>query len=209
MLAPTPELRASTSSTVAPPVISAWACVSWVLSLPWALSMVNWEEARPAFWNAWVRSGASNETYRADEAVSGRRTPMLPLPDAASPVSWDIAEKSLVNEVAVSDGAADGVALCPAPVPVVVFFAHAVRAVRARARIIATDRIVRRLASSLMCSPSLVCGPWLLRCSVHLEAGLRRDYGARGPAAPPMQATAGAGGWGPRPPRRDIRPHTT
>ena len=57
MLAPPPELRASTSRTDAPPVMSAWAWVSCVLSEPWALLMVNWLADRPAFWKAWVRRG--------------------------------------------------------------------------------------------------------------------------------------------------------
>ena len=62
MLAPTPELSASTSRTEAPPVMRAWACVSWVLSEPWALSMVNWLAESPAFWNACVSRGWSNDT---------------------------------------------------------------------------------------------------------------------------------------------------
>src|SRR5229473_3272836 len=49
---------------------------------------------------------------------------MLPLPEAARPVSWPMAEKSLVNEVAESVGTADG--LCDEPVEVDVFFEQAV-----------------------------------------------------------------------------------
>jgi hypothetical protein len=44
--------------------------------------------------------------YRADVVTSGRITPTMPLPAAVAPVNWAIAEKSAVNDVAVSVTAA-------------------------------------------------------------------------------------------------------
>jgi hypothetical protein len=72
---------------------------------------------RPAAWNAFVRYGRSNDSYRADEVVSGRRTPIKPFPCEANDFSWAIAEKSLVNEVALISGVCWE--LPPAVVPVV------------------------------------------------------------------------------------------
>src|SRR5579864_4222364 len=97
---PTPESSPSMSSTVAPAVMSACAWVSSVWSLAWALSILYWLEVSPAFWNASVRYGASKETYRADDAVSGRSAPIIPWPWDARPFRLVITEKSLVNDVA-------------------------------------------------------------------------------------------------------------
>src|SRR5665647_158377 len=106
MAAPEPESSASTSSTDAPAVMSASACVCIVLALPCALSILNWVEPSPAASNAFFRYGASNVTYRAEVVVSGRRTPTMPLPCAASEVSCFIAEKSAVNASAEICGTA-------------------------------------------------------------------------------------------------------
>src|SRR6201992_2702763 len=84
--------------TVAPLVMSSWASVNWVESLPWAFCTENCDEVRPAVVSALVRYGASNSVYRAEETVSGRITPMLPLPLAASGFSDAIAEKSRVKD---------------------------------------------------------------------------------------------------------------
>ena len=96
--APTPESIGSSSSTVAPWVMSdsAWACS--VASLPWALVMMNWLRLSPAVCSARARYGASNSVYRGEVVVSGSSTPILPLPRAASPRSLRITEKSVVNE---------------------------------------------------------------------------------------------------------------
>src|ERR1700676_2586208 len=103
---PTPESRPSMSRTEAPAVMSAWAWVSSVASEPWALSILYWLEVSPAFWNAVVRYGASKDTYRAEDAVSGRSTPIIPWPADARLFRLAITEKSLVNDVAeMFDGA--------------------------------------------------------------------------------------------------------
>ena len=77
--------------------MSASACVFIVSALPWALSILNWSADSPAASNACVRYGASYVTYRADVVVSGRRTPIMPVPCAARSVSCFIAEKSAVK----------------------------------------------------------------------------------------------------------------
>src|SRR5437660_2780613 len=61
---------------------------------------------RPALDMALLRYGSSNSTYRVEVVVSGRIAATAPLPEDASDFSWLIAEKSLVNDVADSDGAA-------------------------------------------------------------------------------------------------------
>ena len=58
--APTPESMGSSSSTVAPWVISDSACACSVASLPCALVMMNWLRLRPASCSARARYGASN-----------------------------------------------------------------------------------------------------------------------------------------------------
>src|ERR1700759_1862214 len=78
--------------------MSSWASVNWVESLPWAFCTENCDEVRPAVVSALDRYGASNSVYRADETVSGRITPMLPLPLDASGFSDAIAEKSRVKD---------------------------------------------------------------------------------------------------------------
>ncbi len=77
---------------------SAWVCM--VDALPPALSILNWSAARPASSKAFVRYGASYWTYRVDVVVSGSRTPIMPLPFEARPVSPFITEKSAVNALA-------------------------------------------------------------------------------------------------------------
>ena len=74
--------------------MSAWASVNWVEVLPCAFCTENCDEERPAVDRALDRYGASNSVYRADETVSGRMTPTLPLPLEASGFSCAMAEKS-------------------------------------------------------------------------------------------------------------------
>src|SRR5271166_3008007 len=87
MAAPPPGVFGSTMRTLAPSVMSASACVFIVSSEPWALSILNWPEDRPAAWNALVRYGWSYATYRVDDVGAGSSTPIRPLPDDASDVS--------------------------------------------------------------------------------------------------------------------------
>jgi hypothetical protein len=47
--------------------------------------------------SAWVRYGASNWVYRAEETVSGKMTATLPLPAAVSGFSTDIADRVRSN----------------------------------------------------------------------------------------------------------------
>jgi hypothetical protein len=61
---------------------------------------------RPASAIAFLRYGSSNSTYRVEVVVSGRIAATAPLPCDASDFNCVIAEKSLVNDVADSDGAA-------------------------------------------------------------------------------------------------------
>jgi hypothetical protein len=60
---------------------------------------LNWELVRPAMVKAFVKNGASNSVYRAEDTVSGSTTPTRPLPCDARPVSDDMALKSRVNEL--------------------------------------------------------------------------------------------------------------
>ena len=83
--------------TLAPLVMAVWASDSSVASLPCAFCTVNCEDDRPAVVSAWVRYGASNWVYRAEETVSGRMTATLPLPAAASGFSTDIADRVRSN----------------------------------------------------------------------------------------------------------------
>jgi hypothetical protein len=59
---PTPESSGSTSSTVAPLVMSVCASVSWVVSLPRAFWTTYCDELSPAACSAFVMSGWSNST---------------------------------------------------------------------------------------------------------------------------------------------------
>ncbi len=104
MDAPTPESIGSSSSTVAPWVMSDWACACSVASLPCALVMMNWLRPSPAACKARARSGASNSVYRGEVVVSGSSTPILPVPIRLSPASLRITEKSLPNAAADTDG---------------------------------------------------------------------------------------------------------
>src|SRR5690242_1847840 len=101
--APLPESMASISRTLAPFVMSASACVCIVVALPCALSTLKSPLLKPAAWNAFVRYGRSYDSYRADVVVSGSRTPMRPLPLAATSLNFAITAKSEVNESGVSD----------------------------------------------------------------------------------------------------------
>src|SRR5579872_7334281 len=76
----------STTRTLAPALMSAVARLSWVASLPCALSILNCELLSPAAVKAVVRYGASKSTHRVDDVVSGRTTPIC-RPDPADPVS--------------------------------------------------------------------------------------------------------------------------
>ena len=102
-----PESSGSISSTVAPFVMSLWASVTNVESLPSAFWTMMSELDRPAAAAAFLRSGASNSTYRVELVVSGRIAAILPLPAAASDFSAAIAEKSFVNDVAEMLGVDD------------------------------------------------------------------------------------------------------
>src|ERR1700730_4170602 len=101
MEAPDPESSAVISSTLAPFVISAWAWVSIVEALPWALVILNWLDVSLASGNVWVRWWKSTSARRPDEAVSGSRTPTIPLPAEASGLNLVMMEKLLSNEVGV------------------------------------------------------------------------------------------------------------
>src|ERR1039457_2164967 len=97
MCAPTPESSASTTSTLAPLVMSVWASLNWVASLPSAFCTTYCDDLSPAFWNDSFRYGASNSTYRVDDTVSGRITATLPLPLAASGLSVALARKLVLS----------------------------------------------------------------------------------------------------------------
>src|SRR5215470_1238455 len=94
-----------TTRTLAPALMSAVARLSWVASLPCALSILNCELLSPAAVKAVVQYGASQSTQRVDDVVSGRTTP-IGRPDpagAVSPVSWDIVDaRSVVKESTLS-----------------------------------------------------------------------------------------------------------
>src|SRR6202044_1342904 len=86
-----------TTRTLAPRLMSAVASLSWVASLPCALSMRYSDEVNPAAVKACLKYGASKSTHRVDDVVSGRTTPtcrlLAPLvPAAASGLNWDIVE---------------------------------------------------------------------------------------------------------------------
>src|SRR5689334_340672 len=104
MAAPEPGSSGSTSSTEAPAVMSASACCCIVLVLPWALSILKSLELSPAAWNASFRYGASNSTYRAEDVVSGSRTPIMPLPLEARPFSFCISVNWTLNADALRFG---------------------------------------------------------------------------------------------------------
>src|ERR1700723_2875454 len=97
MCAPTPESSASTTSTVAPLVMSVWASLNWVASLPSAFCTTYCDDLSPAFWKDSFRYGASNSTYRVDDTVSGRITATEPLPADVTDLSCAIAEKELLR----------------------------------------------------------------------------------------------------------------
>src|ERR1700741_1713580 len=97
MRAPTPGSRGSTSNTVAPLVMSLWASVNWVVSLPIAFWTMMSELESPASVSAFVIYGASNSTYRVDVTVSGRIAATLPFPCEASGFRLDMALRSLEN----------------------------------------------------------------------------------------------------------------
>src|SRR4051812_5738279 len=102
--APTPEVSGSTMSTLAPLVMSACAWLTCVALSPCAFCTLKSDEVSPAAWKAFVSSGASNSTYRADVVVSGRRTPILPFPLAARSLSCAMAAKSGVRLLALTSG---------------------------------------------------------------------------------------------------------
>src|SRR5215472_9928051 len=95
---------------LAPRLMSAVASLSWVASLPCALSMRNSAEVYPAAVKACRRYGASKLTYRVDDVVSGRTTPTCRLlapfvPAAASALNRDIVGVMLtVKESMLTDG---------------------------------------------------------------------------------------------------------
>src|SRR5665811_1175369 len=89
--------------------MSASACVCMVEALPLALSILNLSADSPAASNACFRYGASYCTYRVDVVVSGRSTPIMPLPCEASPVSSFMSAKSAVKSAALICGTAAAV----------------------------------------------------------------------------------------------------
>src|ERR1700742_429818 len=99
MCAPTPESSGSTTSTLAPLVMSDCASDSWVASEPRAFWMMKSELDSPAWVNACFRYGASNSTYRVEDVVSGRITATEPLPALATDLSCAIAEKELLRSL--------------------------------------------------------------------------------------------------------------
>src|SRR6516164_8738381 len=92
--------------------MSAVASLSWVASLPCALSIRNCAEVYPAAVKACVRYGWSKSTHRVDDVVSGRTTPtcrlLAPLvPAAASALNRDIVgAMCTVKESMLTDGTA-------------------------------------------------------------------------------------------------------
>src|ERR1700754_4216334 len=103
MCAPTPESSGSTTSTLAPLVMSDCASDSWVASEPRAFWITKSELDSPAAVKACFRYGASNSTYRVDDVVSGRITATEPLPALATDLSCDIAEKELLRSLTEID----------------------------------------------------------------------------------------------------------
>src|SRR6516162_1853965 len=99
-----------TIRTLAPRLMSAVASLSWVASLPCALSMRNCAVRYPAAVKACVRYGWSKSTHRFDDVVSGRTTPtcrlLAPLvAAAASPLNRDIVGAMLtVKELMLTAG---------------------------------------------------------------------------------------------------------
>src|SRR5271169_1284361 len=95
---------------LAPRLMSAVASLSWVASLPCALSMRNSAGVYPAAVKACFRYGASKSTHRVDDVVSGRTTPtsrlLAPLvPAAASALNMDIVGAMLtVKELMLTGG---------------------------------------------------------------------------------------------------------
>src|SRR6516164_1771525 len=95
---------------LAPRLMSAVASLSWVASLPCALSMRNCDEVYPAAVKDCVKYGASKSTHRFDDVVSGRTTPtcrlLAPLvPAAVSALNRDIVGAMLtVKELMLTDG---------------------------------------------------------------------------------------------------------
>src|ERR1700733_3077796 len=99
-----------TIRTLAPRLMSAVASLSWVASLPCALSMRNSDEVNPASVKACLKYGASKSTHRVDDVVSGRTTPICRLlaplvPAAASALNWLMVVAMLtVNELMLTEG---------------------------------------------------------------------------------------------------------
>src|SRR4029077_7126222 len=112
---------------------------------------------------------------------------MLPLPEAARPVSWLMAEKSLVNEVAESVGTAVGLG-DELGLVVVVFFEQAV-STTARASV----RVRRVLGRWSFMDADPLC--LLPGCSTTIGASSRRarTYGARGRPPCPRQDRSSGG----------------
>src|SRR5579862_5746289 len=110
MATPVGPSSGQTIRTLAPRLISAVASLSWVASLPCALSMRNSDEVNPASVKACLKYGASKSTHRVDDVVSGRTTPICRLlaplvPAWASALNWLIVEEmSTVKELTFTDG---------------------------------------------------------------------------------------------------------
>src|SRR5215469_2218507 len=104
---------------LAPRLMSAVASLSWVASLPCALSMRNCAGVYPAAMKDCRRYGASKSTHRFDDVVSGRTTPtcrlLAPLvPARASALNRDIVgsmltvKESMLTFGTVAEPVADG-----------------------------------------------------------------------------------------------------
>src|SRR5579862_1009730 len=110
MATPVGPSSGQTIRTLAPRLISAVASLSWVASLPCALSMRNSDEVNPASVKACLKYGASKSTHRVDDVVSGRTTPICRLlaplvPAWASDLNWlMVAAMLTVNESMLTDG---------------------------------------------------------------------------------------------------------
>ena len=74
-----------------------------VVSLPRAFSTMMSLAGTPASNMAFFRYGASKSTQRTDEAVSGSKKAILPVPAAAIGFSRDIVEKVLLKSKAMAD----------------------------------------------------------------------------------------------------------
>jgi hypothetical protein len=98
---PVAESTGVIMSTLAPAVISDWASVTNVESLPCAFWTMTCFDERPASFSAFARYGASKAVQRVDDTVSGRITATEPVPLAASGFRAFIAENDVLKSLEV------------------------------------------------------------------------------------------------------------